>query len=65
MVKFDDVKIEWWVGSNGNLFGDYGDFRYCISKQGAEYRIARNGHEICLRKSIAEAKQAVIDMQRS
>lgn len=48
--------IAWWVGSNGNLFGDHGDFRYCISREGDGYRIARNGNEIAFASCLAEAK---------
>jgi hypothetical protein len=49
--------IDWFVGSNGNLFGDKGEFRYCIKRRdGGGYAIARNGHEFATAPSVADAK---------
>jgi hypothetical protein len=53
--------IEWWIGSNGNLFGDHGEHRYCISKRrdGEGYDIARDGVEFARAPSVADAKLIV------
>jgi hypothetical protein len=49
--------MDWWTGSNGNLFADKGDFRYCIAgPYDGGYRIARNGVEIGRAPSVADAK---------
>jgi hypothetical protein len=49
--------IDWFVGSNGNLFGDYAGFRYCIARlSSGEYVIARDGDHIAHAPSDADAK---------
>lgn len=49
--------IDWWVGSNGNLFGDHEGFRYCIATlPSGGYGVARDGVEITRAPSVAEAK---------
>jgi hypothetical protein len=48
--------IDWWVGSNGNLFGDHGGFRYCVARRGERYVIARNGVDVASTLSVADAK---------
>ncbi len=49
--------INWWVGSNGNLFGDYNGFRYCIARlESGGYSVARDGIEIARSPSVADAK---------
>jgi hypothetical protein len=46
----------WWIGSNGNLFLDFGGDRYCIARLAKGYSIARNGEEIAIAPCVAEAK---------
>jgi len=50
---------EWFKGSNGNLFFDSGEFRYCIAKDSRGYEIARNGVAFEHAPSVAEAKLIV------
>jgi len=50
---------EWFKGSNGNLFFDSGEFRYCIAKDSRGYEIARNGVAFARVPSVAEAKLIV------
>ena len=51
------MTIDWFVGSNGNLFGDAGGFRYCIARRReGGYSIARNGVEMARSPSVADAK---------
>jgi hypothetical protein len=49
--------INWFKGSNGNLFGDHGAYRYCVEKLAeGEYEISRNGVVIARAPSVADAK---------
>src|SRR5712675_192560 len=46
MIKTATDGIDWFVGSNGNLFGDSKGFRYCIARLASgEYIVARDGVE--------------------
>lgn len=57
MMTTNTKSINWFVGSNGNLFGDYNKFRYCIvSLPDGGYSIARDGIVIARAPSIADAK---------
>ncbi len=53
------IKLEWFTGSNGNLFVDGNGFRYCIARDGDGYTIARNGFQFASAHSLAEAKLIV------
>lgn len=54
------VAGEWWTGSNGNLFCDLGEFRYCIARlSDGGYSVARNGVEFAQAPSVADAKLLV------
>ena len=46
----------WWVGTNGNLFCDFGKYRYCIEKVQDGYSVMRNGVEIAVAPNSADAK---------
>lgn len=49
--------INWWVGSNGNLFGDYNGFRYCIQhRSDGEYTVMRDGFKIAIVPTMVDAK---------
>ncbi len=56
---------DFWTGSNGNLFCDSSKFRYCISRDGNGYRIARNGdpigHELTLPNAKLRVTRAIRD----
>lgn len=38
--------MDWFVGSNGNAFADFGGFRYCVYRDQDRYCVARNGIDI-------------------
>lgn len=54
--------VNWFVGSNGNQFGDFLGARFCIwPAKVAGFKIARNGIEIGFERTFEEAKRFIED----